>query len=432
LILLLCAVLMCGVFVAACGDDEEGGGGGGAASEETGATEGAKVIDPSLIDNAKGEVTYCQGQDTAGNATEMVKRFNEEFGPDLKAKLVQFPASADEQRNQFIQRQQAKSGDCDVFSSDVIWTAEFASQKWLYDLTPYMEEKKSEFIPAPIETVTYDGKVWGSPESSDAAFVYYRTDKVDGVPATWQALYESAKKDGGIVFQGAPYEGLTCDFLELAFAAGGSVISEDGTKATINSPENVQALQLMMDVIADGGAPKAVTTYMEPESLAAFQTGRYTYMRNWPYAYALSQQAPKTKGKFAVEPFPTWEGGGKAAILGGHNSVISAYSKNPGGALTLVDFIGSPPIQKAYASRFSLAPVRAAIYDDPAVRKAMPFADELRQSITQARARPVSPVYPQISQAIYKNVNAALAGQMSAEEAMQQAQSDIEKALATF
>jgi multiple sugar transport system substrate-binding protein len=142
LILLLCAVLMCGVLVAACGDDDDegGGGGGGTASEETGATEGAKVIDPALMDSAKGEVTYCQGKDTAGNATEMIKRFNEEFGPDLQAKLVEFPASADEQRNQFIQRQQAKSGDCDVFSSDVIWTAEFASQMWLYDLTPYMED----------------------------------------------------------------------------------------------------------------------------------------------------------------------------------------------------------------------------------------------------------------------------------------------------
>jgi trehalose/maltose transport system substrate-binding protein len=44
----------------------------------------------------------------------------------------------------------------------------------------------------------------------------------------------------------------------------------------------------------------------------------------------------------------------------------------------------------------------------------------------------VSPVYPQISQAIYKNVNAALAGQKSPADAMKQAQSDIQNALATF
>jgi len=44
----------------------------------------------------------------------------------------------------------------------------------------------------------------------------------------------------------------------------------------------------------------------------------------------------------------------------------------------------------------------------------------------------VSPVYPQIPQAIYRNVNAALAERASPTEAMKRAQSDIERALATF
>ena len=437
LILMLCAVLLCGVFVAACGDDEGGGGSGGSGgTEETGATEGAKVIDPSLVENAKGEVTYCQGKDTSGNAHYMIDEFNKKYGPELNAKLVEFPASADEQRNQFIQRQQAKSGDCDVFSADVIWTAEFASQKWLYDMTPYMEEKKSEYIEAPVETVTYDGKIWGVPETSDAGLLYYNTDKVDSIPETWQEVYEQAEQEGGIVYQGAAYEGLTCDFLELFFGAGGEVLSEDGTKATINEGgaegPGVKALTFMADGIKNGAAPKAVTTYMEPESLTAFQTGKYAYMRNWPYAYALNQKAKRVKDNFDVGPQPTFEGGEPAGILGGHNSVISVYSKNPGAALKLIEHIGSPEIQKAYAAQFSLSPVKAAIYDDKEVQKAIPFATDLRQAITQARARPVSPVYPQISQAIYKNVNAALSGQTSPEDAINQAQSDIEKALATF
>jgi len=434
LMLMLCAALLCGVFVAASGDDSSSsGGGGGGASEESGQTEGAKVIDPSLADNAKGEVTYCQGKDTSGNAHYMIEQFNKKYGPDLKAKLVEFPASADEQRNQFIQRQQAKSGDCDVFSSDVIWTAEFASQKWLYDMTPYMKDKKDQYIEAPVETVTYDGKIWGVPESSDAGLLYYNTSKVKEIPATWQEVYEQAKSKGGIVYQGAAYEGLTCDFLELFFGAGGEVLSEDGTKSAFAEGDaGVKALQFMVDGVKDGAAPKAVTTYMEPESLTAFQTGKPAYMRNWPYAYALNQKAKNVKGKFDVGPQPTFEGGEKAGILGGHNSVISVYSKNPGGALKLIEHIGSPEIQKAYAAQFSLSPVRADVYDDPEVQKAIPFATQLREGITNARARPVSPVYPQISQAIYKNVNAALSGQQSPEDAIKQANSDIEKALSTF
>ena len=73
-----------------------------------------------------------------------------------------------------------------------------------------------------------------------------------------------------------------------------------------------------------------------------------------------------------------------------------------------------------------------ATYDQPSVKQAIPFADEIRKAIEQARARPVSPVYPQISQAIYRNVNDALAGRRSPEDAMKRAQAEIERALATF
>jgi multiple sugar transport system substrate-binding protein len=187
----------------------------------------------------------------------------------------------------------------------------------------------------------------------------------------------------------------------------------------------------MADAVQNGSAPKAVTTYMEPETISAWQTGNYSMMRNWTYAYAVSQDSPKIKGHFKVVSFPAFQGAGKAAILGGHNAVISAYSKNPGAALQVVDYLGSEEhqIQNAKAS---LAPTLSAVYDNPQVKKALPYAAVLKQTIEQARARPVSPVYPQISQAIYKNVNAALSGQTSAQDALKTAQSQIEKALATF
>jgi multiple sugar transport system substrate-binding protein len=426
-----CVALM-GGLLGACGDDDDGGGGGSSGGTSTGSTSGAKTIDPASMDGAKGEVTYCTGKDTSGAQKESVKQFNAKFkSQGLSAKLLEFPESADEQRNQFVQRQEAKSGECDIFYSDVIWTAEFASQNWLYDMTPYTESRKDEFIPATFDTVNYDGKTWGVPKQSDAAFIYYDTSAVDTPPATWQEVYDLAAKDKGIVYQGAAYEGLTCDFLEIAYAAGGSVLSEDGKKAEFDNPANLKALQFMVDGIKNGAAPKAVTTYMEEQARRSFEAGRATFMRNWPYAYAIGK-ANKNAPKFEVMPFPEFEGGGKAGILGGHNIVISAYSKNPGGALALTDYLTSPDSIKRDATDFSLAPVLTSVYDDPDVQKALPFAAELKQAIAQAKSRPVSPVYTQISQAIYKNVNAALSGQTSPEEALKTGQSEMEKALATF
>jgi multiple sugar transport system substrate-binding protein len=131
-------------------------------------------------------------------------------------------------------------------------------------------------------------------------------------------------------------------------------------------------------------------------------------------------------------PFPEWEGGGKAGILGGHNQVISVHSDNPGGALKWIDYITGEENQKRQFLTASQSPTLKAIYDDPEVQKKYDFATELRDAISQAKSRPVSPVYPQISQAIYENVNAALSGKMSPEEAMQKAKTDMDKALATF
>jgi multiple sugar transport system substrate-binding protein len=430
LVLAVCLAAVMAVVVAACGSSSSSGGGGG--SSGGGKVTGAKTIDPKSMDNAKGNVTYCTGKDTSGDLIEGVKEFNK-ANPGLTAKLLEFPESADEQRNQFTQRERAKSADCDVFESDVVWTSEFASQKWLYDMTPYVESRKDEFVPSTLASVNYQGKIWGVPRVTDTGFLYYRKDKTKSPPKTWQEAYKQAKAGKGLVYQGAAYEGLTVHFLELAYAAGGKVLSADGKKSVIDSPENLKVLQFMVDGIKNGAVPKAVTTYMEEEARRTFESGKADFQRQWPYAYALgNMKGSKVAGKFAVEPLPGWEGGGKAGILGGHNSVISAYSKNPGGALKLVDYLTSEKRMTRNAVKFSKAPTLKASYADPAVKKALPFIDQLRAGVEQAKIRPVSPVYTQISQAIYKNVNNALSGQTDPKSALKQAQSDMDKALATF
>jgi multiple sugar transport system substrate-binding protein len=432
------ALFAVAALVAACGGSDSGSSSGGSsgssgASSSSGSTSGAKVIDVASMDSAKGNVTYCTGKDTSGDLITGIEEFNKQ-NPGITAKLVEFPTDAQQQHDQFAQRQRAKSGDCDAFESDVVWTAEFASQKWLYDMTPYVDKRKADFIPSTLESITYDNKSWGAPRATDTGLLFYRTDQAKTAPATWQELYKTAATTNpkGIAYQGAAYEGLTCDFLEVAFAAGGKVLSDDGKKSEINSPENLKALQLMIDGIKNGGAPKAVTTMMEEPARLAWEAGKVSFMRNWPYAYSLSQKAPKLKGKFDVAPLPSFEGAGKAGILGGHNSVISAYAKNPGAALKLIDFLTSKERLTVNATKYSKAPTIASVYDDPAVKKAIPFAADMKAAVEQAKSRPVSPVYPQISEAIFKNVNAALSGSMSPQDALKKADSDITRALSTF
>jgi multiple sugar transport system substrate-binding protein len=170
---------------------------------------------------------------------------------------------------------------------------------------------------------------------------------------------------------------------------------------------------------------------MEEESRRAFESGKATFMRNWPYAYALGNESP-IKGKFAIATLPGYGGNPASGVIGGYNLAISAFSDNAEAALEFVNFVTQPEPQKIMASKASLPPTVSATYEDPAVKKAMPFALELRKAVAQAQPRPISPVYTQISEAIYKNVYNALTGQASADSAVTTMANQIDKALQTF
>jgi multiple sugar transport system substrate-binding protein len=413
----LIAALM--LAVAGCGgsgDDDDGTGGGDA--KKAGQAK------------ASGDVTWCIGKDTSGAFGTVVDNFNK-ANPDANVKLLELPEDAVEQRRLQIQRLRAKSTECDVLGMDVIWTAEYAAQGWLLDVSDFISENGDKFIQSTVDTTEYEGKNWAVPFNSNSGFIYFRTDEVNEAPKDWETLYQEAQKGNGVVYQGFRYEGLTVNFLELLFSAGGNVLSEDGKEATADSQEVKDVLQFMADGIKNGAAPKAVTTYKEEESRRAFESGNATFMRNWPYAYALGKDS-KIADKFDISTFPGFAGNEGAGVLGGYDLAISAFSKNPEGSLAFIEFATSPDQQKLMATEASLPPTLSEVYDDPAVKKAMPFASDLRDAIEQAQPRPVSPVYPLISEAIYNNVFAALQGDMSADEASSKMNEEIQKALETF
>ena len=404
--------------LAACGGDDESNE--TADAEKVQATDGGKVTGP---------INMCIGKDTSGLHGKLTKMFNQE-NPGANAKLIELPESADEQRSQMVQRLRAKSSECDLLALDVIWTAEFAAQGWLKDLTDIVNDRKDEFIASTLETTKYEDKYFAVPYNSNAGLLFYRTDKVNQVPETWEDVYTEAKDQGGIVYQGSRYEGLTVNYLELLFAAGGKVLSDDGKKSEVDSPEAVEVLKFMADGIENGSAPKAVTTYKEEESKRAFDRGDPAFMRQWPYAYAPGQME-NVKGKFDAAPFPAYGEGEPASILGGYNLAVSAYTKREKAAVALINYLTGKKAQ-IESGKLATPPVTAEAYQDPGVKKGIPGSDILLKAIEQGKARPVSPVYPQISEAIYANVHDALTGKKSADAAVKEMHSEIEKALQTF
>ncbi len=127
----------------------------------------------------------------------------------------------------------------------------------------------------------------------------------------------------------------------------------------------------------------------------------------------------EVKGKFAVAPLPGVGGRRQGADprrpQHGHLRVL----ENPGGALKLIDYATSrADHQERPVLKYSKTPTMRPSSTTRRSRRSTVRRRAARRRRDQAKARPVSPVYPQISEAIYKNVNAALSGSMSPEEAL--------------
>ncbi|MDP9888073.1 ABC transporter substrate-binding protein [Pseudarthrobacter enclensis] len=388
-------------------------------------------MDPASAKGASGNLSICGGRDSVGLYKGTIDAFMK-ANPGITAKYTVLGATTDESRTQAVQRLQAKSSECDMYLTDVTWTPEFASQGWLQDMTQVTDAVKGTLIPSTVATTQYKGKSWATPFYTNAGLIYYAKDKV-GKPETWQQLYtEAAKSPGsGLVYQAKQYEGLTVNFLELLYSAGGDVIDEQGN-VKIDSAETRKVLDFMAQGIKNGSADRAVLTYDENATRLAYESGKFGYERNWPNVYGQLNATP-LKGTFGVAPLPSFDGKSHGSgVLGGWNLAISAFASNPGAAAAFVNFESSPEWQKHVAMDYSQAPAGEAAYSDPAVLEKMPFATELLVSVKGAKPRPVSPVYSQISAAINKNVYAVLSGTSTTDDAVKNMADQIKTAQASF
>jgi multiple sugar transport system substrate-binding protein len=387
----------------------------------------ARTATPAKPDRVT--VTFCASPFAPSAETAAVVRFNKAHGDDgLRARFRRLPDSAQDQYDALVR---LVGHGCDVAELDVVWIGDFAAAGVLVDLTEHVEARKDEFIGATVETARYDDRYWGVPRSSDVGLLYYRTD-VGAAPKTWQDVYDIAGRKHGIVYQGAAYESLTTNFVEIAYAAGGRVLSEDGRASAIDSAENLRALKLMRDGIVRGAAPSAVTELREEDARLAFSAGRATFMRNWSYAHALADLPAQSKvvGKFTVAPLPAFGQRAPSGVLGGRDLVVATGTDNEQASLTLLDFLtGEDEIGRSMAD-FSIVPPLEAAYDAPDIGGSLPHYAQLRAALEAAKPRPVTAGWGTISNAIFTNVHAALEGRVTPRAALQAADRQIERVLA--
>ena len=315
--------------------------------------------------------------------TALINAFSKQY-PNIHVNLVSAPTNTDTNRATLATEISGGSATPDVFMGDVIWPAQFGAHQLAVPLSQYLPASYwAQFAPGLVAGASYKGQVYGSPLFEDQGFMYYRKDLLakEGMspPTTWEQLESEAKTlvskglvKYGFVWQGASYEGLTCNFMEYLASAGGTATNSDFTKATLDSPQAIQAVTFMRSLVTSGVTPAAVTTFQEAQAMNTFAAGDSAFLRNWDYAYTAATDPATSKltaSQVGVEPMPAFTGQPTPGYsnIGGWNMYINPHSKNVAADLTFIKFLASPTAQTILATEFSEIPTTTVVRSSPQV-----------------------------------------------------------------
>lgn len=436
---LLLMILLFGLvmLMAACNgeDDTESTDAEDTGDEAETETNGDTEEEPEKV-----TLVYARGLDTTGANEKLVQAFEEKF-PHIKIEYREMPADTGESHDQYVTMFSSQSSEIDVFDADVIWPAEFAQANYVLELDRFIERDGIDmdaYFPGTVAAGNYNGKQWAMPKFTDAGVFYYRTDIVDDPPETWDKLIEMASElqgtnntEFGYIMQAAQYEGLITNAIEFIASYGGQIIDEDNN-VVVDSPETIKAIEKMQEIVNSDFVPDNILNFQEVETENAFIEGNSVFARNWPYMQASSEDESRSKvvGNVAITTLPAGDAG-VASALGGWMGMINRYTEHPEEAWEFLKFMSGPEGQKITAIDGGSAPTLKALYEDEEVKNARPlFANpEFVETLDNAVPRPVTPIYPVVSDIMQIELSKALTGDQTAEETVQNMQAKIEEAM---
>jgi len=129
-----------------------------------------------------------------------------------------------------------------------------------------------------------------------------------------------------------------------------------------------------------------------------------------------------------MAPLPAGEGGESHSSIGGWNFFINAFAEQEAqdAAWEFVQYMTAPEQQKAYALGGSYLPTLAAVYDDAEIKEKLPAVRLAPEALKNTLARPVSPVYSDMSLKMAEEFNAVLGGDTEPQQAISTLQKELQ------
>lgn len=334
---------------------------------------------------------------------EIVDNCNAQADDRYKIVYYKLPREADGQREQMVRRLAAKDDSMDVLALDVTWTAELARAGWIKEFPgPVRSQVENGTLRTPLDTATYEGKLYGAPDNTNVQLLWYRTDLVPTPPKTWNEMIRMAEdlvaqgKPGLIVAQGRQYEGLVVLFNTLVKSAGGRILDESGTTAIVDD-KAVAALEALKKLATSAAIDPSFSNAAEDQARLKMEAGEAAFQLNWPYVYAAAQEKPAFAQNLGWAMYPSIGGDPAKVTVGGINYAVSTYTRHPDEAFDAVLCLRSAENQKLAAIKDGVPPTIRSVYDEPEMEEAYPMKGTILETLENASVRPETPAYQNVS-----------------------------------
>ncbi|APO78750.1 sugar ABC transporter substrate-binding protein (plasmid) [Rhizobium etli 8C-3] len=367
-------------------------------------------------------------------APNLVKEFNaQNNGIKIEYRLIQFDDVVTE-----AMRAYASGQAPDIIAVDNPEHAMFASRGAFLDLTDMISKstviKPENYFPGPLKSVEWDGKYYGVPKATNTIALYYNKDmfKAKGLdpnkpPQTWDELVEDARKLTdpaknvyGLAFSAKANEEGTFQFLPWAQMGGGGY-------ENINADGAVKALETWKTILDEKLASPDTLTRGQWDSTGTFNSGNAAMAISGPWE--LDRMVKEAKFDWGVTLLPVPKAGAeRSSAMGDFNWAIFASSKHPAEAFKALEYFASQD-DKLFKN-YGQLPARSDITIPQTGEKLKDDALKVfLEQLKYAKPRGPHPQWPKISKAIQDAIQAALTGQMSAKEALDQAADKIKAVL---
>jgi multiple sugar transport system substrate-binding protein len=322
---------------------------------------------------------------------------------------------------------------------------QLAEAPGLMDLTDWVQQPDvnwEDFIAGARTAATFDGKVLGIPSLIDNLALVYNKGLFDAAGLdyptpdwTWddfrmaaKALTDPAAKVFGFAYPMDASEDSVWHYDPMLWQNGGSILTDDESQAAFNSPEGVEALEVLAGMAVDD---KSV--YLDIQNSAytdIFNSGRIGMLVTGPWDLSSFPDVD-----YGVEVLPGFDGDHQTIAGPDMWNVFDNGGGRAQAALEFLQWLTDPEQVKKEDLATGHLPIRLSVAQDQAFLdefgQAFPGVDVFAENLANVeQARPVLAAYPTISEAMGLAIVSALLGEAEPKAALDQAASESNDALA--